>query len=142
MKTIWDTAMHILGTMPWWLAAFLVGWVASVGITHPLKVGLRRYTHTDPDNRHLIAWLTAALSALAFAWAFAVEQGASVGAAGMVAVLTGFWSPLAFAGLQRFLRASPRIGQAKGFGWVPDLSGVADWLSGDVGPAKGQGDDR
>lgn len=132
MKTIWDTAMHILGTMPWQMSGFLVGWVASIGITHPLKISMLRLTQISAARRHLISWFTAALSAAAFSWAYATEHKASPTAAAMLAVITAFWSPLAFAGLQKFLRASPEIGKRKGFGWLPDLSGVADWLSGDV----------
>lgn len=140
MKTIWDLALHILNTLPWWLAAFLVGWIGAIGITQPLKVAMRRWSRIDPDDRAVVSWATAVLSGLAFAAAYAVEQGASLSAVLMVAVLTGIWSPLAFAGLQGFLRASPELGKRKGFGWLPDLTGVANWLSGDHGPSKTGGD--
>ena len=137
IEAFWNTVMHILATMPWPLAAFLVGWIGSVGVTHPTKVALRRYTLISAERRGLAAWLTAAVSALAFATLYARGRpGVAPGDVMLVAVLTGLWSPLAFAGLQKFLRASPEIGKRKGFTWVPDLSGVADWLSGDVGPSK------
>lgn len=140
IQSAWNTLLNILSTMPWPLAAFLLGWWGSIAVVQPLKVGLRRYTFVDEDNRHLVAWLTAALSATVFAWVYGAMQvppPASPAAVAFVAVFTGIWSPLAFSGLQKFLRASPEIGKRKGFGWVPDLSGMADWLSGDVGPSKG-----
>jgi hypothetical protein len=138
IESVWNTGMHILSTMPWPLAAFLVGWIGSVGVTHPLKVGLRRFTTISAERRGLTAWITAVVSALAFATLYARGRpGVAPGDVMLVAVLTGVWSPLAFAGLQKFLRASPEIGKRRGFGWLPDLSGVADWLSGDVGPSKG-----
>lgn len=136
MKTFWDIVMHVVATMPWWLAAFLVGWVSSIGTTHPLKVGLRRFTTVSAENRGLIAWATAALSGFAYAAITASYLEAKPAGALLVAMITGTWSPLAFAGLQRFLRASPKIRQTPGFGWLPDLTGVADWLSGDHGPSR------
>lgn len=138
--TLWNAALAIWNSMPWQVAQFLAGWVGSIAVTHPVKVGLRRYTLIDVDNRHLIAWITAVVSAASMSWAYGLAQvppAAAPAAVAFVAVFTGIWSPLAFAGLQRFLRASPEIGKRKGFGWVPDLTGVADWLSGDVGPSKG-----
>lgn len=144
-KTIWDLVLHILDTMPWQWATFLVGWLGSIGFVHPLKVGLRRYTHVDADDRHLIAWLSAVVSASLLAWVYATQTVPPPlpAAAMLVAILTGIWSPLAFAGLQGFLRASPQLGKRKGFGWLPDLTGVANWLSGDHGPSKtGGGDAR
>lgn len=138
IESTWNTALHLLETMPWALAVFLVGWVGSIGVTHPVKVGLRRFTRIDPGIRHMTAWCTAVLSAAGIAWLYGVLQvppPASPGEIALVASLTGIWSPLAFAALQRFLRASPEIGQRKGFGWLPDLSGLADLLSGDHGPS-------
>lgn len=140
MTAIWNSLLNIWNTMPWPVAQFLVGWLSSITLVQSLKVGLRRFTRVDEDNRHLVAWFTAVMSAFLFAWAYGlaiVPPPASAGMIAFVAVFTGIWSPLAFAGLQKFLRASPEIGKRKGFGWVPDLSGIADWLSGDVGPSKG-----
>lgn len=140
MTAIWNSLLNIWNTMPWPVAEFLAGWTSSIALVQSLKVGLRRFTRITEDGRHLAAFFAAALSATLFAWAYGlsiVPPPASAGMIAFVAVFTGIWSPLAFAGLQKFLRASPLIGMRKGFGWVPDLSGVADWLSGDVGPSKG-----
>lgn len=137
IESIWTATLRIFDSMPWWFAAFLVGWFGSVGVTHPFKVGLRRLTRIDPDTRAIATWVVACLTALVFAGAYAIEQRKDGLPVMLVAIMTGLWSPLAFAGLQKFLRASPEIGKRKGFGWLPDLSGVADWLSGDVGPSKG-----
>lgn len=139
IESAWNTALHFLDTMPWQLAVLLVGWSGSIGLTHPVKVGLRRFTRISSDIRHVVAWSTAVLSAAGIAWAYGVLQvppPASPGEIALVAAMTGIWSPLAFAALQRFLRASPEIGKRKGFGWLPDLTGLADLLSGDHGPSK------
>ena len=129
MITIWNNLLSVLAV--WWVSAFLVGWAASVAVTHSLKLANRRFRWMLPDTLALVSWVVAMLSAGAFAFAYAVEAGASPRGLLLVAFFTALWSPIAFTGLQRFLRASPEIGKRKGFGWVPDLTGVADWLSAD-----------
>lgn len=129
MITIWNNLLSMLSV--WWFASFLVGWASSVAVTHSLKMGNRRFRWMLPDTLALASWVLAMLSAFVFAAAYAREAGASPGGLLLVSIFTGLWSPIAFTGLQRFLRASPEIGKRKGFGWVPDLTGVADWLSAD-----------
>lgn len=136
---IWDNVLQVLSI--WWVASFLVGWAGSVGVTHSLKLAARRLNLMAPDTLAIASWVVAVLSALGFSAAYAVEAKASTAAVLLVATMTGIWSPIAFTGLQRFLRASPEIGKRKGFGWVPDLTGVADWLSADKS-GKGDGDAR
>lgn len=127
--SLWNNLLSILSV--WWVAAFLTGWAGSVALTHSLKLGNRRLHLLRPDALAVAAWLLAIASAAGFSALYALDAGASPRGVVLVAVMTGLWSPIAFTGLQRFLRASPEIGKRKGFGWVPDLTGVADWLSAD-----------
>ncbi len=136
---IWNNVLQVLSI--WWVASFLVGWAGSVGVTHSLKLAARRLNLMAPDTLAIASWVVAVLSALAFSAAYAVEAKASTASVLLVSTFTGIWSPIAFTGLQRFLRASPEIGKRKGFGWVPDLTGVADWLSADKS-GKGGDDAR
>lgn len=129
MITIWNNLLSMLAV--WWVSAFLVGWAASVAMTHSLKLANRRFRWMLPDTLALASWVLAMLSAFVFSALYAIEAEATARATVLVAVFTALWSPIAFKGLQRFLRASPEIGKRRGFGWVPDLTGVADWLSAD-----------
>lgn len=132
MTTSWNTLLHVLNTMPAWLAAVLVGWAISVGFTQGLKFALP--VRWCPDGRELTARIVAFLSAALPAWLYyAGQDGAQPMAGFLVAIGSGFWSPLAFAILQAVLRR-----------FAPWL---ADALSGDkrgvvAAKLKGQGDAR
>lgn len=139
MSTAWNFALSVFAV--WWVSAFLVGWAGSVAVVHSLKMANRRSRWLLPDTLAIASWVLAMLTAFGFAALYATEAGASPRGLLLVAIFTGLWSPIAFAGLQRFLRASPEIGKRKFFGWVPDLTGVADWLSADES-GKGGDDAR
>lgn len=127
MKTIWDTAMHILGTMPPWLAAGLIGWIGSIAFTQPIKFLMP--LRWDSEARAVAARVLASLSAFAFtALGYAaVAPGASGAAVLLTAMLTALWSPMAYSLLVRGLRQYPRTA------WIADV------LSGDVrGVLSGQ----
>lgn len=132
MTAFWNTLLHMLNTMPGWLAAVLVGWAISVGLTQGLKFALP--VRWCPDGRELTARIVAFASAAFPAWLYYAGQPDAQAVTGLlVAVGSGLWSPLAFAILQAVLRR-----------FAPWL---ADALSGDkrgvvAAKLKGQGDAR
>lgn len=140
MMSIWKNLLEIISV--WQVATFLTGWAGSVGVTHTLKLAARRFKLMSADTLAAVSWAVAMLTAFVFAALYGLDTKGSTSAVLLVAVITAIWSPIAFTGLQRFLRASPEIGKRKGFGWVPDLSGVADWLSADQSGKKENGDAR
>lgn len=118
MTAFWNALLHILNTMPAWLASILVGWAMSVGLTQGLKFSLP--VRWCPDGRELTARIVAFLSAAVPAGAYYANQpDPSPITTFMVMAGAGVWSPLAFAGLQWGLRLSPKT------------AGLADVLSGD-----------
>jgi len=134
MTTFWNTLLHVLNTMPAWLASILVGWAMSVGLTQGLKFSLP--VRWCPDGRELtariVAFLTAAVPAGLY---YASRPEPEPVSAFLVMAAAGAWSPLAFAILQWALRLSPKT------------AGLADVLSGDkrgvvAAKLKGQGDAR
>lgn len=132
MNAIWNTLLHMLNTMPGWLAAVLVGWAISVGLTQGLKFAMP--VRWCPEGRELTARIVAFLSAAIPAGAYyASLPDPHPIAAFLVMAGSGLWSPLAFAILQAVLRR-----------FAPWL---ADALSGDkrgvvAAKLKGQGDAR
>lgn len=103
MKAAWDFLLHALDGMPEWLAAVLVGWLISAGVTQTVKflVPLSVFHGYREQLTRVIAIVTAAIPAgLAFDF-----LGGHPPAAGMwVALGAGLWSPLAFAILQAILK--------------------------------------
>ena len=112
----WNTLIHILNTMPTWLAAILVGWGVSAGITQTLKFSLP--VDADEGLRHIVTRVVAVVTAAIIAGSWHAEFSGPPIITAMVAVGAGVWSPIAFALLQAVLRR-----------WWP---WAADVLSGDV----------
>lgn len=124
MTAAWNFLLHVVNTIPAWLAAALIGWAGSIAITQPAKFLMP--ARWDPELRAVAARALASLSAF-LATGFAYQALAPDGsAAGLLvtALLTGLWSPIAYALLIRGLRRSPR------------LAWIADVLSGDVRGAE------
>lgn len=120
IQSAWNTALHILNTLPPWLAACLLGWAGSIAITQPAKFLMP--LGWDADTRAIVARVLATFSAMActvLAY-FALQPLAPGAAVLLAALLTGVWSPIAFALLLAGLRRHPRTAWA------------ADVLSGDV----------
>lgn len=115
MKATWDFAMHVLGTMPVWLAAMLVGWGLSWGLTQTLKFAVPETV--DARLRHVLNQALAFLSAAVPAGLYYWQHDQTFTGLVLVAVAAGVWSPMAFAILQAVLR--------RFFPWL------ADALSGD-----------
>lgn len=114
----WRAGLNVLETMPAWLAAFLVGWVISVGLTQPAKFMIPR--DWPPDDREELSRLIAFFSAMLPAGVYyANANGTSYAHLWMVMLGAGLWSPIAFALLIAFLRRGGRE------------SLIADVLSGD-----------
>jgi hypothetical protein len=120
MTGIWNFALHVLNTLPPWLAACLIGWAGSIAITQPAKFVMP--LRWDGETRAIVARVLASLSAfvvtgLAYLTVAPEAPGAAVL---LAAMLTGIWSPIAYALLVGGLRTHPRTAWA------------ADVLSGDV----------
>lgn len=115
----WDGGLHMLATLPPWLAAFLVGWSFSIALTQPAKkLVLSRLKYAD--DRELYARVLAFFSAMIPSGLYYVKfSEGSYSSLWLVMVGTGLWSPIAFALLIAFLRRGGRE------------SFVADVLSGD-----------
>jgi hypothetical protein len=116
IESAWNTAIHILGTMPAWLAAILIGWGVSAGVTQtvkffmPLSIAAEQ---REPMTRLVAVLVAAVAAALAM-----VDRGGGLVSIVLVAIAAGVWSPIAFALLQAVLRR-----------WWP---WAADVLSADV----------
>ena len=110
---LWDSAMHVLSTMPLWLASFLIGWSFSAGITQGMKFTMPEAF--PPRWREAVARWVAFLTAACPAGAWMVEGGASGLAVALVALGTGAWSPIAYALLIAGLRRWERTA------WVADV---------------------
>lgn len=120
MSALWNALLHVLNTIPAWLAAAVIGWVASIAITQPAKFLMP--VGWDSELRAVVARALASVSAFV-ATAFAFRALAPDGAlAGMIlaALVTGLWSPIAYSLLVAGLRRSDRLA------WIADI------LSGDV----------
>lgn len=112
----WNTLIHILNTMPAWLAAVLIGWAVSAGVTQTFKFAMP--VTADGQMRETIARVLAVVVAALVAGAWYAERGGSATGVILVSVGAGVWSPIAFSLLQAVLRR-----------WWP---WAADVLSGDV----------
>lgn len=117
MKALWDSALYMLNTLPPFLAAVIVGWAMSVGLTHGMKFSLP--LSLPEGYREAAARWTAFVTAAVPAGAWMANADATPLAIVMTAVCAGVWSPLAFAILQWALRLHPKT------------AGLADLLSGD-----------
>lgn len=113
MKSIWDLALHMLNTMPPWLAAFLLGWAFSVGFTQGLKFTMPECY--PPGWREAMSRWMAFLTAAVPAGAWLYQAGGSGLAVAFVTLLTGIWSPAAWALLAGLLRRSPKTE------WIADV---------------------
>ena len=116
MREVIDSTYHALGTMPAWLAAVLIGWAVSAGITQTVKFFMP--LDTPEAAREAMARSIAVMTAAAAAALVMIDRGGNSLAVALVAIASGVWSPLAFAMLQAVLRQ-----------WWP---WAADVLSGDV----------
>lgn len=103
----WGAGLQILDTMPAWLAAFLVGWVASIVITQSLKFVMPLAVDYDAREMtsRLIAFFVGLLASGVF---YAGRPDAGPGDLVLVMVITGAWSPLGFALLIAYLRRGGR----------------------------------
>lgn len=113
MKTIWDFAMHVLSTMPAWLAAFLIGWAFSVGVTQGIKFTMPEAYPAGwrEAMSRWVAFLTAAVPA----GAWVQQAGGSALVIVLVTLFTGIWSPIAYALLIAGLRRWPAAA------WIADV---------------------
>lgn len=130
MTATYNFGLHVLATLPAWVAAFLVGWIFSVGLTQSVKFTMP--VRWCADTREIVARVLAVLSAAMPAGIYyASTPNAEPAALALVMLGTGIWSPIAFSLLMAGLRRWPR------FEWVADV------LSGDkrgVLAAKLRGD--
>lgn len=115
MKATWDFIIHVLGTMPPWLASVLVGWALSIGLTQTAKFTLP--LSLSANFRHVASRVLAFASAAVPAGLYYWQQHPSFTGLVLVSVAAGVWSPMAFAITQAVLR--------RYFPWL------ADALSGD-----------
>lgn len=118
MLDIARDALSFTAALPLWLAAILIGWAISAGVTQALKFAMP--LRWPEELRHEIAYAVALFSAGIPAGLWMIDGGAGYVAMSLTAVAAGLWSPIAFSLLQRGLRASPRTV------WIADV------LSGDV----------
>lgn len=102
MRETIDTIYHALGTMPAWLAAVLIGWAVSAGVTQTVKFFMP--LSISAEQREPMTRLVAVLVAAVAAALVMVDRGGGALAIGIVAVAAGAWSPLAFSMLQAVLR--------------------------------------
>jgi len=110
--------LSLFSALPPWIAAVLIGWACSVALTQPAKFLMP--LRWDERKRHAATYAVAVASAFVPALMWMVDARAGYVATVLTAAGAGLWSPLAFALLQRGLRASTR------WSWVADI------LSGDV----------
>lgn len=121
VQDIWRTALQLIDTTPPWLAAIVIGWVISIGITQSVKfvVPVRDELGERWDvQREAVTRLIAFLSGFTPAVAYGLTEGLGMVVSILCGVIAGVWSPVAFALLQRVLRR-----------WWP---WAADVLSSDV----------
>ena len=103
MTATWNFVLHVLNTMPAWLASILVGWAISVGLTQTVKFALPVSLAVDLRNAlaRCLAFLSAAVPAGAY---YATQPEPNPGPALLIMLAAGLWSPFAFAILQAVLR--------------------------------------
>jgi Mn2+/Fe2+ NRAMP family transporter len=103
MQSAFDFIMHALAGLPEWLAAVLIGWAFSAGVTQALKflTPLSMYHGHREQVTRVIAMLTASIPA---GMVYGVLGGKPPEAVLWVAIGAGLWSPLAFAILQAVLK--------------------------------------
>lgn len=113
MTAAWNFFVHVLGTMPIWLAAFLVGWAMSVSITHGFKfiLPVSMPDWLREDLTRFVAFMSGAIPS---GW-WAADAGYGILGVSVQAVVTGVWSPVAFALLMAWLRRTER------WAWVADV---------------------
>lgn len=118
IEKTWNAGLRMLDSMPPWLAAFIVGWVASIGITHAFKYMLpvRWWAEIREGLTRAMAVLAAMVPAAIY---YAEQPGTSLTGLMLVMVITGAWSPLAYALAMAWLRRSEKRA------WIADV------LSGD-----------
>lgn len=114
----WASFLNIFTTMPPWLAAFLVGWFVSIGLTQTMKFTMPLTWSSELRNSigRMLSVLAGAIPAGIY-YANVTDPSP----AGMILVMlsTGLWSPIAYRLLIGFLRKRP------------SLEWAADALSGD-----------
>lgn len=103
MQAAFDFLIHALSSLPDWLAAILVGWAFSAGLTQSLKflTPLSIYHGYREQITRLVAMLSAAIPAGIL---YDLLGGHPPEAVLWVALGAGLWSPLAFAILQAVLK--------------------------------------
>lgn len=118
IEKTWNAGLRMLDSMPPWLAAFIVGWVASIAITHAFKytLPLSWWAEIREGLTRGVAVLSAMLPA---GFYYAEQPDTSLTGLLLVMVITGGWSPLAYALLVAWLRRSEKRA------WIADV------LSGD-----------
>lgn len=110
--------LGLFAALPPWVAAVLIGWACSIALTQPLKFAMP--LAWPERTRHAVAYCVAVASAFVPALLWMVDAQAGYVGTVLTAAGAGLWSPLAFALLQRGLRATTR------WAWIADV------LSGDV----------
>lgn len=113
MIAIWNNILHVLNTLPVWLAAILVGWAMSFSITHAFKFMVPH--SVDEALRHDLSRIVAFMSGAAFAAWWAVEAKYGLMGITAVAVFSGIWSPVAYALAVAALRKSSKTA------WIADI---------------------
>jgi hypothetical protein len=113
IASTWDTALHLLDTLPPWVAAFLIGWAFSVGVTQGIKFTMPEAYPAGwrEAMSRWVAFLTAAVPA--GAWLYNAG-GDGLGVV-MGTLITGAWSPIAYALLIGVLRRSAKTE------WIADV---------------------
>ena len=113
IEEAWNTALHLLATLPPWLAAFLIGWGFSIGVTQFIKFALPE-TYPRAWREATCRWI-AFITAAVPAGAWLQQQGGAAIAVAIVTVAAGAWSPTAYAlligGLRRWGRTA----------WIADV---------------------
>lgn len=102
MNALWDALLHALESMPAWLAAVLIGWGISVGVTQTVKFWMP--LRWDPYLREDVARGVAVMSASFPALLYAMHRDQPALIIMLTATGAGLWSPLAFALLQAALK--------------------------------------
>ena len=98
IRSTWDTILHMLATVPDWVAPIAMAWLISVALTQALKASIGAI----PDShRNLILRTVAASSAVVVCWALWSDTGLPAGTGIVAGLAVGLWSPLSWAILTR-----------------------------------------
>lgn len=100
MQALWDALMH--ATERPWVAAVLIGWALSAGITQAFKFMLP--LASKPAGRELLTRLVAVVSAAVPAAVYMSAESQPIMRIVMTTIGAGLWSPFAFALIQAALR--------------------------------------